>query len=139
MNLYEQFGTNKDLETEGRTITYGPEGSTTSPEFTIARMGSRNRAYQAMFAKRTKPYQRQISNGTVDNSVLEKIMLEVFCKTVLKGWKNVTDRAGKPLEFSVENAVQLFNDLPDLYADLLNQAQSAETFRVEELDEVAKN
>lgn len=139
MNLYAQFATDKNLEETGIRISYGADGDMTAPAFIVARMGGRNRAYQAALMTKMKPYKRQLDAGTLAPEVSESILLDVFVSKILKGWENVTDRNGQPLECTIENAKRLFTELPDLYSDLIDQAQKAETFRVAELDDVAKN
>jgi hypothetical protein len=139
MSLYQTFGTSKDAEQDGVRIVYGVEGDKTAPAFTICRMNQRNRAYQARMQAAIKPYKRQIDNNTIKPEVMENIVMRVFVSTVLKSWENVTDKDGNALEFTAENALKLFEDLPDLYSDLMDAASSAETFRVEELETTAKN
>jgi hypothetical protein len=55
-------------------------------------------------------------------------------ETVLLGWESVTGPDGKPLEFSKENAVKLFTDLPDLFKDIRETAEDMTLFKLE-LDE----
>lgn len=139
MNLYSMYATNKDLEVNGVRISLGAEGDVNAPAFILARMGGRNRAYQAALMGKMKPYKRQLDAGTLSDEIKEAVLLEVFVTKILKGWENVKDSNGNTIEFTAENAKTLFTDLPDLYADLLDFAQKAETFRVEELDDLAKN
>lgn len=137
MNLYQTFGTSVDAEVDGVPVCFGADESK-DPTFIVRRLGGRNRRYGALLQAKTKPYTRLIQSGKMDSELQEKIYKDVFIETVLISWKNVTDRSGKPLEFSAENARKLFTDLPDLFEELVSQAGSAETFRAEALEDVAK-
>jgi hypothetical protein len=58
---------------------------------------------------------------------------------VVLGWENVTDSTGKVLPFSYENCLKVFNDLPDLFKDIQEQAQRSALFRAELLERDAGN
>ena len=86
-----------------------------------------------------KPYRRQIQAETIDNKVLEKLVMQAFAETVVLGWENVEDRNGNLMEFNVANVIQLFTDLPDLFKDVQEQAQKAVLFREDILEVESKN
>ena len=86
-----------------------------------------------------KPYRRQIQAETIDNKVLEKLVMQAFAETVVLGWENVEGRDGTVLEFNVANVIQLFTDLPDLFKDVQEQAQKAVLFREDILEVESKN
>jgi hypothetical protein len=143
-NLYTQFETDKKAEEDGVRIVFGAPEDKNAPAFIISRLGERNRKFQKMMASMTKPYKRQIDNDTMDPEMMTSIFMTVFVKTCLKGWENVKgrpDKSGKAkdIEFSVENAMKLFKDLPDLYNSLVAESNKAATFLVEDLDETVKN
>ena len=66
-------------------------------------------------------------------------MLDCFIKYVLLGWENVKDESGKDYPYTEENARKLMTALPELYADLLTQANDFSNFRAAEVQEMAKN
>jgi hypothetical protein len=50
------------------------------------------------------------------------------------GWEGVEDREGNPMEFSRDNVVRLFTDLPELFLDVQQQSQKAALFLVDILE-----
>lgn len=139
MSLFEQFETNAEKEVEGVPVKYAPNKDGTIPTFFLSRMGKTNKKYSKALDKATKPYARQLKLGTLANETADALFQGVFAKTVLKGWENVYGRDGKPMPFTVENAVELFGLLPDLYDDLTEKASSAALFREETNEDDAGN
>lgn len=133
-SLYKQFKTDEKLEKQGLTLNFG-EGVS----IRVARAGGSNDRYMKRMEALTKPYRRQIASETADNKVLEKVVLEVFCETVVLGWEGVTDENGNVLAFNKENAIKLFTDLPDLFAEVKEQASKSALFRLSLNEEDAKN
>lgn len=124
MNLYQQFLTDKELEKNGVWMNISPE-----TKFLIARSGGENRRYSEMVALRLKPFRRQIELDTFDSNQMKKIQKECFVDACLKNWEGVTDEEGKALEFSRENALKLFTDLPDLFDSLFTSAGELSYYR----------
>lgn len=139
MSLYKQFKTDKNVEKEGIVLNYGKNSKGEDIEIRIARAGGANVQYAKLLEVKTKPYRRQIQNETLDNEVAEKITKEVYAKAVVMGWTGVEDENGKPLEFSSENCIKLFDDLPDLWMDIQQQSTKAALFRADILEQDAKN
>lgn len=134
MSLYNMFGTDKALETNGIWLEIDGEAS-----FLIRRIGSANSDYVRMLRAKTKPHNRSIENNTLDPKIEQKIYLDVFVSTALLDWKNVKDKDGKVIEFSKSAAIELFSDLPELLKYLMNFASEFENYRREELEDDAKN
>lgn len=133
-SIYDMFKTNEKSEKEGIIIDYGTGGN-----FRIARIGGANSAFSRYRAARLKPYKYQIEKETISEEVLKDIMLDCFIKYVLLGWENVKDESGKDYPYTEENARKLMTALPELYADLLTQANDFSNFRAAEVQEMAKN
>lgn len=139
MNLHQMFKTDPALERDGIIVDYGPneqlptgeDGESPSIKFRIARAGGNNLAYAKALERLTKPHRRLIQSGQLSNDLAKTISRAAFLDTCLLGWENVTDEAGNVLPFSRENAERLFNELPDLYTDLSEQAANASLFREE--------
>jgi len=138
-SLYAQFTTSPDLEKEGIVLEYGFNSKGLPIGIRVARAGGSNAQYSKRMEIKVKPFRRQIQTESIDKKLLEKLIMEVFCETVVLGWENVEDREGNPLPFSYEAAVKLFTDLPDLFADVQDAAQKASLFRAEILEGVAGN
>lgn len=139
MSLYKNFKSDADLEKNGVVIAYGMNSKGKPIEFTIARAGGANVRYAKVLDHKIKPYRRMMQNGTLPDDTAMQVIKETFVETILLGWEGVENEDDQPMEFSKENAMQLFNDLPDLFRDLKEQAESAALFRASLLDEEAKN
>lgn len=139
MSLYSQFKTDENLEKTGLVVEYGTNSKGEPIGIRIARAGGSNAAYLKLLEASLKPYRRQLQNDLMDNATAEKVMRTVYAKTVVLGWENVEDEKGQPMPFNVENCIKLFEDLPDLFADLKAQAEKSALFRAELMAVDAKN
>lgn len=146
VSLTKQFKTNQSKEVSGVTIDYGTNEDGSTIQFILSRMSRSNTAYTKCLELATRPYRRQIEMKTLDDATATKVFIDVFVKTILKGWNNVllSDVTGNPDDegfapFNESNAIQLMNRLPDLYDDLQEQAKSAQLFKDESLEIEAKN
>ncbi|UYE91984.1 tail assembly chaperone [Klebsiella phage vB_KmiS-Kmi2C] len=140
MSLYSQYATNQDKESTGATIEVGVNDDDNSViSFVVARMGGANKAYQKALEEATRPYRRQLQQGTLSEKISEDILKRVFCKTILKGWSNVRDQFNEVLPFNQDTAYKLMTELPELYRELSEQASDIALFRDEQLKEEAKN
>lgn len=135
MSLYKLFKTNENLETDGIWLEYGQTEKGEPVRIKIARAGGHNVAFSKALEKATRPYKKAIQTGMLDNKTADKLYKEVFADTVVLDWINVEGPDGKPMEFKRENVLKLFEDLPDLFADLREQANNVALFR-EEVREV---
>lgn len=147
MSLYDKFKTDRSLEKTGIELDYGPnkklpedaEGNHPTIIIRIARAGGANEQYLKRIEAKAKPHRRQIQHETVDRELIASLIKEVYAETVVLGWENVTDENGVVMEFNKTNCIKLFNDLPDLYADITEQAQSAALFLASVRETDAKN
>lgn len=149
MSLYSQFQTDKNVEKEGVVLEYGKTKDGRTISIRIARAGGANTRYSKLLEAATKPYRRQLQNETMDNEVAEALTKKVYAQAVVLGWENVEfpvlDKDGKmtgkfeKAEFTVDNCVKLFTDLPDLWLDIQQQAARAALFRQDILEADAKN
>lgn len=127
---YELFKTDENLETRGVVLNYGDF------KITVARAGGANKKYQKVFEAKTRPYRRAIQAGTLDEATDKKAMAETYAEAVVLGWEGMKDAEDKDLPFTRENVVKVFLDLPDLFADVVDQATKVSTFRVDDVLEV---
>ncbi len=139
MSLYKQFATDKNVERDGVVLSYGKNSKNKNIEIRIARAGGANIRYTKLLEAAVKPYRRQLQNETMDNGVAEDITMRVYAQSVVLGWEGVEDEKGNDMEFTVENCMKLFKDLPDLWADIQSQATRAALFRQDILEADAKN
>lgn len=139
MSLYTKFETDRSLEKSGIILDYGPNSKGKNIEIRIARAGGSNESYLKKLEAKAKPHRRQIQHETMERAQIEKMIREVYAESVVLGWEGVEDRDGNEMLFSKENCMKLFDDLPDLYADIQEQAQSAALFRTTVREADAKN
>jgi hypothetical protein len=149
MSLYKQFKTDNALEKDGILLEYGENSRGKPICIRVARAGGANNAYVKRMEARVKPYRRQIQNETMELAMVERIVKEVYAETVILGWENVEfpvlDAQGNPtdefeeLPYTTKNCIRLFNDLPDLFNDIQEQAQRAVLFRAEVREVDKKN
>lgn len=141
MSLYKKFKTDENKEVNGfrveLTEAVNQDGSI--PVFIVGRIHEGNVNYSRAVDRASRPHRRQIQLGVFDNQKAERILRDVFIESVLLGWENVQDEKGNKLPFNKENAIKLFDDLPDLYKLLRSEAAEFENFKVSEREEDAKN
>lgn len=131
---YDLFKNNEELESgAGVTIQY--------PGFaiTIHRAGGSNKRFAQILNAKMKPYRHQFERGMLADDVSARILLESYAEGIVIGWKNVKDADGNEMEFTKENVVKLFSDLPDLFNDIKQQAENAALFREEQEKADEKN
>jgi hypothetical protein len=127
MSLYKKFATDENAEAgEGIVLDYGD-----GVKIRIHRAGGGNKAFARILEAKTKPYRRQIDNGTIDQDVMRRLMAEIYAKSVIIGWEGVTDEDDHPLAFTEENVVKVLLDLPDLFRDIQEAASNAALFRAD--------
>ena len=131
MSLYSTFKTNDQFEIDGIFIQYGylNDDESKPVRFKIARAGGANTAFAKALEKATKPYRKQLQAGLLDDRTADRLYREVFADTVVLDWENVTDSDGNLLEFTKENVLKVFKDLPDLFLDLREQSNNVGLFR----------
>jgi acyl carrier protein phosphodiesterase len=99
-------------------------------------MGGANKAYSEAITRKLRPFLTKYNAGKpLDLEKVNEINIECFVDHCLLRWENITDREGKPLLFTKENAIKLLLDLPELYTALSEQAGDVESFR--EVEEIA--
>lgn len=148
MGLKKQFKTDKSLETRGIVIDYG------DTRVTIARAGGANKRFIRLLEAKTRPLRRAIASGILDNERSNAILREVYAKAVVLDWQENVGTAEEPkwekgiaaedagaegkdlLPVTEENVIRVFNNLPDMFADIQAQAQAGALFR-DELNEAA--
>lgn len=130
-SLYSQFKADPKLESEGIYLEYGVNSKKEPIQIRIARAGGANTRYAKRLEIITKPYRRQIQTESIDRDQLTALLKQAYAETVVLGWTGVEDEDGNDLPFNVANCRKLFDDLPDLFQDVMEQAQKSALFRAE--------
>lgn len=147
MSLRGTFKTNKDAEINGVEVAVGVNDHNGEPIYiNISRMGVANKKYTKRLEEVMAPHQAALQNDSMNNELAGKLLREVFVDTVLNGWRNLpkSELTGKDsdtaeLEFNRDNALALFEELPEMYTDWADRAKKAASFRDAVRDKVAKN
>ena len=134
-NLYKQYRTDPNLETSGIFLNYGPNSKGDPMRIRIARAGGANKGFSKALERITRPHRRAIQTGTLSNDLSDSLMKGAFAETVILGWENIEGPEGEILDFNKENVIRVLDDLPDLYADLREQANNVALFRETILDD----
>lgn len=137
MSLFDQYETDAAKEAEGVEVTFPPNADGSVPTFIVAATSKNNQKYAKALELATKPYRRNMD--ALKNEQAEALYVDVFVKTVLKGWKNVQNKDGSEIAYNYQNALDLFKRLPRLYDDLNGRAGSIELFREAQREEEAGN
>jgi hypothetical protein len=98
-------------------------------EFKIARAG--NLVYQEALERTRK---RKFATKREE----ETATLHSIAEGILKDWKGVEDADEKPIPYSIDNAVEVMRENPDLLTELLAEANNLDNYRREDVDEQAK-
>jgi hypothetical protein len=147
MGLRKNFATDRALENDGVEIDVDINEHNNLPiKIRVARMSKSNKRYAKRLEEATRPHQSAIANETLDQELGSKILREVFVDSILLGWSNLpkSELTGDPKEtadlpFNRENALKLFEELPDVYDDWEARAKKAANFREAERTSNAKN
>lgn len=142
MGMYDKFKTDPTTEKTGVVLNYGDF------RVTVARSGGANKAYQRLLENKTRPYQRAMATGVMDNELALDIVKEVFAETVVLNWEvkegvdswieGVESPDGEILPFNKENVMVVFKELPDLFSDIRAQSDNMQLFRAGLRDELGK-
>lgn len=132
-SIFEAFETDTDLEKKGITLDYGEF------KFLIARAGGANKRYQKRMEALTRPYRRAIQTETLSNDKADELIMQAFAETVVLGWEGVVDKEGKAIEFSYKACMELFKRLPDLFAEIRDQAGKWSLFKRDMQEADSKN
>ncbi|HBL31851.1 MAG TPA: hypothetical protein DD490_33935 [Acidobacteria bacterium] len=127
-----KFQTNKAAEEDGVWVDVDGNGT----KIKVARIN--NPRYKKHFQKITKPYKRQIRNGTLSEDLAEKLLVDALASTILLDWKGFT-KGGEPFPYSVDNARQFLGESADFRDFVSDAANEMENYRAEELEEARGN
>lgn len=127
------FATNKKTAVEGVWVEAGGD-----LRLLIAKLG--NPVHQKLAFRLMKPHMRKVSNGTIDPTTLNSLTAKIYAGSILLGWENLADDAGKVIEYSPEQAEKILTDYQDFTELVGDFAKDAEMFRpVGEEDAVGKS
>jgi len=143
MSMYEQFETDAQVEKDGIWLDYGDF------QIRVARAGGSNKAFQKEVERLTRPYRRAIATESLPREKADEILAAAYAKAIVRAWQTKVDgewvdgienpEGGDLLEPSVENIRATFKLLPELYADVQEQATSWALFKASIRDDASGN
>jgi len=146
MGMYQQFGTDKNLEKSGIVIDYGDF------RVTVARAGSANSKFVRTHEFLTKPVRRLIDQDLLPVDKQQEINRALYAKAVVLNWEvketkgdketwkqGIEGPDGSILPFNEENLIATFAALPDLFLDIQVQSSKMKLFMAAEREADAKN
>lgn len=143
--LGKLFSTDKDSEKNGIDLEVGEverSGKMVKMLFIVRRSGGANLEYKRTVERLTKPHRRAIEKGKMSLVKLQEINQECFLQSVLIGWENIPFGEGEEQKFrqyNLQNARDLFEDMPELLADLMEQSAEMANFQKQSMEDEAKN
>lgn len=139
-NIFDMFETESNLERDGVTIEYGTNSKGDPMQITIARAGGSNVQFLKRLEALMKPYRRLLDTGqSLPKELNDKLQRELYADTIVKGMSGFEERDGTPIPYTKEAVMSLFARLPNLFIDIIGQAQQMATYRSAEREEEAKN
>lgn len=148
-NMFDQFETDANLETDGIWLDYGDF------RVKIARAGGSNKRYLSYAETKTKPFRRAIAAGTMPEERSRALLFDIFAKTIILDWQvadgvdedtgdtiwkqGIHKKGGGVLDFTPENVLMTFKLLPAIFFDIQQAAESIALFRKQEMEEDGKN
>jgi len=147
MSLRKTFKTDRTADVNGAWVKVGFNERTNKPqEILIARAARTNPEFTKVMEEVYAPYQEDLASGTLSDALKTKLSIEVFTKAIIKDWREIdkseltgNDEDGEPLEFTIENVLALFEELPDVFPDWENKSNNMSNFRQKELQAKRKN
>ena len=146
MSLRDTYKTDAAKETEGVWETFGLNLKGEPIELHLSRISRTNTRYTKVLQREIRPHRAALNADAMDPALGDKVLQGVFVDTILLGWRGVLkyelsgDEADTDeLPFTRENAMRLFDEMPDFYDDAEERAKSIATFRDKERDTVKGN
>jgi len=140
---YDLFKEKQIDETTPAVLDYG------SFQFHIKHAGASNKTFVNAAQFQLKQFERLDSldsQGVLSadgQKELEekkhKVLAKLYAELIMVGWDNVKDKDGKEIDFSVSAAEKLFNDLPILFKDVIEQSVKVSNFKALEEEADSKN
>lgn len=132
MNIWEEFGTDEDLENEGVWLWLDSEQTV---GVKVARYGGHNKRWEKELDKVSR------NGGRVRRSPAElrELELRAFVRGCVLDWKGITTPDGQPVPFSHDAALNVFRKLPDLTSKVREFASDQAEFKAARLEEESKN
>jgi hypothetical protein len=132
-SLFDMFGTDAESAEEGKWFSFGK-----AIKIKVRRYKSKkSRKVREMLEA---PYKRSMrSGGVLAESIQEEITNEHIAIGIIADWKGVTDKEGKELPYTKENALALVEQLPEFRDAIADLSVGLNNFIDEEEEDISGN
>lgn len=131
----DQYLISRDLESvDGVWIAFPNDR-----QLRVLRAGGSNKAFLRVFQALSKPYKRQLEKGTLDPDESDRVMREVYARTVIMDWRGILDTKGKPVPFNHENCIAFLEKFPEIFNDIVAIASDMATFAERRLEQAKQD
>lgn len=121
---FDRFDRDEELEAnEGVDLRF-----TDNAVITILRAGGSNKKYARVFGRITKPYQRQMNAGTLDEKLSIELHAKVYAESIIVGWSGIKS-GGEEVPFTKQNVIDFLISVPEVFTEIRIAAESMDTFR----------
>lgn len=121
MDILSSYTTDEKLENEGKVFPLSKDSS-----LLVARSG--NTKYVAMLRKQMQEAQLDLASGDEADQLAEAILIDVMAKTLLLGWKGLTE-GGVEVTYSVDKAKEYLR-IKDFRRKVSGFADNFEAFKL---------
>ena len=132
MQLKKAFGTDTDLENEGKWFDIGDGAS-----LRVARFG--NQAHRKALSGLRSPYKALLlRGGAIPDEANDDIITESMARAILLDWKGIVDEENNPVPYSIDTCRDIFEKYKD-FLELVSQLSlDAANFRSDFQEDVIK-
>lgn len=149
MSLYKKFKNDADKERNGVWVEY--DGAV---QLLMRRAGGLNEYYQKILRQKTEPHERKLRTNSLPPETVERILREAYAESIVSDWRTKTgkddagndvfvptieDAEGKQISFTSGACAKLFEDLPDFFTMVREDATTRALFHSEAREDDAKN
>lgn len=132
-SIYDAFKTDPNAEQNGIDLDFGDF------KVTIARSGGANKKYEKLIRQKLDRYKRAIAFDALPEETAKRVLIECYAEAVVLGWTGVLDENGLPIDFSVENCVKLFTELPEFFTQVREESERVGNFLIAKRKAAAGN
>ncbi len=131
LDFGKNFSSNEEKEVEGVWEDFGDGAG-------LLIASSHNKKFQKLFRKVPAGIREQMNNGTLSDDIARSIMAGIFAKSLLLGWRKISD-GGKELAYSEEVAKEQLIKYKRLANFVWERAEDQSRFQDEETEQEIKN
>jgi hypothetical protein len=149
-SLYELYKTDSTVEKNGKELLFA-DGQI---RVKLSRAGGANQKFEKILAANSKPFRRAIQAELLGNDKANELLMATYAEAVVNSWETLTEKEDGTEEYvtgiqlegvdelqpvNKENILKVFKALPDLFKEMVDEANKITNYRTYEKEEDAKN